>query len=238
MLRDHQAGILRNFFKILSLSCFLHSQWSNAMQSCVYSAPQNLISFPPICSDSCSSWDKFDKSFSFCNKAHVVPRKNSAEFVHYGLHAQVISGHVRYELEYIGGRSCGCAVPNKTWLLVSALPAMFPSSLQSTWYSTAVPFGVQVVCRVNLNITLLWQAGQWMIRGLDWVSSTLWTFNGQFCSDFKLAQQTANYVAETMTPMQHQELEHPDVSLQGSLLSSLFYEPAMNIRSDFVLLSF
>lgn len=69
-----------------------------------------------------------------------------------------------------------------------------------------------------------------MIHGLNCVSSTLRTFNRQFCSDFKLAQQTANYVAETMTPMQHQELEHPDGFLQGSLLSSLFYGPAMNTQ--------
>lgn len=45
---------------------------------------------------------------------------------------------------------------------------------------------------------------------------------------FLLAQQTENHVAETMTPERHRELEHPDVFLQGSLPSGLFYGPAMN----------
>lgn len=160
------------------------------------------------CSDSNSSWEKFDESFSFSNKAQCVPRKNSTKFVDCGFNAQIISIHVGY-VECSGGIPSGCAVPNKTWSSVSTLPAMFSSSLLFTWYSTAVEFGVQAQCWVSLYMSLLWQAGQWMSCCLNCVSSTLWTFNRQFCLNFKLVQQTQNNVA--------QGSDHPDDFLQGSI---------------------
>lgn len=49
-----------------------------------------------------------------------------------------------------------------------------------------------------------------------------------FSAGFLLAQQTENHAAETTPPELHRELEHPDVFLQGSLPSGLFYRPAMN----------
>lgn len=47
---------------------------------------------------------------------------------------------------------------------------------------------------------------------------------------FPFAQPTENLVAETrdFSHEQHRKLEHPDVFLQGSLPSGLFYRPAMN----------
>lgn len=55
----------------------------------------------------------------------------------------------------------------------------------------------------NLNMSVLWQAGQWMIHCLNCVSNTLHdshqkaVCNRPFCSAFKLAQQRENYVADS-----------------------------------------
>lgn len=104
-----------------------------------------------------------------------------------------------------------------------------PSSPHFTRCSAAAAhFGMQVVSRVGPNLSLVWQAAQWVTRGLNCASSTLQTVNRQLCSDLEIAQQAENYVAETITPLQHRESEHPDVSLQGSLRSSSLYGAAVN----------
>ena len=232
MFGDYQARTKKHFFS----PSLLRLQRSNTRA--VFIQPTKSHFIHPICSASCSSWNKFDKYFSFWNKAHVVPGEDAGvKLVHFDVCVQMIGAHVGNERRYVSGRTCGCAVPNTPWLLVSILPAMFSSSLlESTWSSPAVQLGCGLCIGwdrgsswVNLNMSVLWQAGLRMIRCLNCVSSTLRhshqkaVFNRQFCSALKVVQQTENYVAERMT-----ESEHPDVFLQGPLISSLFYGTAMN----------
>ena len=163
---------------LCSLICFLKQHWG-----CVY-PPRKMSNFNhPICSPSCSSWAKFDKCFSFCNKAHVVLRRNRA-----ALESNMVSTQsvcmLGYEIESTCG--CGCfAVLNMARILVNTLPAVYSPSPWSTRCIPVVEFGLQPACWVNLSMSLLWQAGQWVIYCLNCLSSTPRTLNRQLCPDFK-----------------------------------------------------
>ncbi len=143
----------------------------------------------PICTASCSSWDTFDKYFSLWNRAHAAPNMQTCWICSFLMFVFKWSEHpVGYETQYVSGRTCGCAVPNTPWLSVRIWPVMFSSSLlESTGYSTAL----QLVSRlciggdrgsswVNFNMSVFWQAGQWMIRLLNRVNSTLQATKRQF----------------------------------------------------------
>lgn len=100
--------IIRPVLKNIRFSCFVHSQWNKTGAVFIQPPKSNFIHC--VCSDSCSSWDKFDEYFSFSNKAQCVPKKNSTKFVDWGFNAQIIGVHVGY-IEYSGGRTCGHAEP-------------------------------------------------------------------------------------------------------------------------------
>lgn len=86
--------------------------------TCLFSLPQPLR--PPanfihsICSDSDSSWDKFNKYISFCNKSHIVLGKISAGFFYYCVRC-CSNNQSTCSLWIIGECTCGsgcCTVLN------------------------------------------------------------------------------------------------------------------------------
>lgn len=117
-------------------------------RSCVYSAPQNLISFPP------SALTHAPVGINLINISHLATRPTlqpERPAFHYAAHAQKISVHVGCGLDSTGGHTCGCAVPSTLWFLRSALTPMFCSSPQYTWCRAAAQSGMQVVYGVNLS---------------------------------------------------------------------------------------
>lgn len=179
-------------------------------RSCVYSAPQNLISFPP------SALTHAPVGINLINISHLATRPTlqpERPAFHYAAHAQKNQCTRRLWIgQYWWAHMWPCCPEHP-------LTPVFSSSPQYTWRRAAAQSGVQVVCGVNLS------SGAENHLRLKLRSQHTLDFQQAV---FLLHNRQKNHVAETMTPEQHRKLEHPDVFLQGSPPSGLFYRPAMN----------
>lgn len=138
----------------------------------MFKQPTNSHLIQPICFVSCTSWNTFVYIYSishFLNKGLISVRKRAEKVkcLYFDVCVQMIGAH-------IGSETCA-------HVAVYLLPAMFSSALlESTWSSAAVQLGCRLCIgwdrgsrQVNLNTSVLWQAGQRTIYYLSCVSSAL-----------------------------------------------------------------